>query len=626
MTQTVPDISPLMPMHQDPLLVWLAEWLVWPPWLKIEQTATCRDVFSEQVKRNTKDVEEEAGPRGGTRSEKWWGCAAGRWKLDPKRSREKWNLGPKRSNSVRIGSFNTPKDRFGVGGWEKIPQKDRARSCQSEKRGSKPRHICITHHIGSTPPPRGLALCYYKNTRGQSEISKKPSHQYATHWRHRQRGWRHWHRRGHQPSPFLLATHWRHRQQGRPPAQSIPIGDALATSSTGLATLASTWPPAQSIPIGNALATSSTGAATSPVHCHWRRIGNIVNGVGDIGIDAATSSVHSYWRRIGDVVNSGGHQPGPLLLVTHWRHRQRGWRHWRRRGHQPSPFLLATHWRHRQRGWRHWHRRIHQPSPLPLATHWRHRQWGWRHWRPRGHQPSPFLLATHWRHCQKGLATLASTWPPAQSIPIGNALATSSTGVATSPVHCHWRRIGNIVNGVGDIVIDAATSSVHSYWRRIGDVVNSGGHQPGPLLLATHWRHRQRGWRHWRRRGHQPSPFLLATHWRHRQRGWRHWHRHIHQPSPLLLATHWRHRQWGWRHWRRRGHQPSPFLWATHWWHRQQGWRHWHRRGYQPIPFLLATHWQQWQRVTGLVTAIVWNWLFRGSYHEGCTKVCDWLF
>ena len=88
-----------------------------------------------------------------TRSEKWWGCAAGRWKLDPKRSREKWNLGPKRSNSVRIGSFNTPKDRFGVGGWEKIPQKERARSCQSEKRGSKPRHICITHHIGSTPPP-----------------------------------------------------------------------------------------------------------------------------------------------------------------------------------------------------------------------------------------------------------------------------------------------------------------------------------------------------------------------------------------------------------------------------------------------------------------------------------------
>ena len=96
------------------------------------------------------------GPRGGTRSENWWGCAAGRWKLDPKRSREKWNLGPKRSNYLRIGSFNTPKDRFGVGGWEKIPKKDRARSCQSEKRGSKPRHICITHHIGSTPPRDGV--------------------------------------------------------------------------------------------------------------------------------------------------------------------------------------------------------------------------------------------------------------------------------------------------------------------------------------------------------------------------------------------------------------------------------------------------------------------------------------
>ena len=32
---------------------------------------------------------------GGTRSENWWGCATGHWKLDPKRSRQKWNLGPK---------------------------------------------------------------------------------------------------------------------------------------------------------------------------------------------------------------------------------------------------------------------------------------------------------------------------------------------------------------------------------------------------------------------------------------------------------------------------------------------------------------------------------------------------
>ena len=60
---------------------------------------------------------------GGSRSENRWGCAGGHWKLDPKRSRPKGNLGPKRSNSVRIGSFSTPKDRFCVGEWEKVPQK-----------------------------------------------------------------------------------------------------------------------------------------------------------------------------------------------------------------------------------------------------------------------------------------------------------------------------------------------------------------------------------------------------------------------------------------------------------------------------------------------------------------------
>ena len=82
----------------------------------------------------------------GTRSEN---C---RWNLDPKRSREKWNLGPKRSNSVRIGSFNTTKDRFGVGEWQKIPQKDRVQSSECQKRGSKRRHIHITQHWGSTLP------------------------------------------------------------------------------------------------------------------------------------------------------------------------------------------------------------------------------------------------------------------------------------------------------------------------------------------------------------------------------------------------------------------------------------------------------------------------------------------
>ena len=92
------------------------------------------------------------GGGGGTRSENWWGCAAGRWNLDPKRSREKWNLGPKRSNSVTIGSFNTPKDCFGVGGWKKIPQKDRVQSSECQERGQKRRHIHITQHRGSSLP------------------------------------------------------------------------------------------------------------------------------------------------------------------------------------------------------------------------------------------------------------------------------------------------------------------------------------------------------------------------------------------------------------------------------------------------------------------------------------------
>ena len=91
-------------------------------------------------------------PRGGTRSKKWWGCAARSWKLDPKRLREKWNLGPKRSNSARICRFSTSKDRFGVDGWEKVPLKDRVRSPESQKRGSKQWHIHITQHRGSTLP------------------------------------------------------------------------------------------------------------------------------------------------------------------------------------------------------------------------------------------------------------------------------------------------------------------------------------------------------------------------------------------------------------------------------------------------------------------------------------------
>ena len=62
------------------------------------------------------------------------GCAADHWKVDPKRLREKWNLGPKRSNSVRIGSFSIPKDRFNVGGWKKSTPK---RSCSISRMSKK---------------------------------------------------------------------------------------------------------------------------------------------------------------------------------------------------------------------------------------------------------------------------------------------------------------------------------------------------------------------------------------------------------------------------------------------------------------------------------------------------------
>ena len=92
-------------------------------------------------------------PGGGTWSENCWGCAMGYWKLDPTRSRGKLYFGAK-----KIGFCEElyPKDRFCVGGWEKTPQKDRVWYPEGQKRGSKPRHICITHHRGSTPPPPGL--------------------------------------------------------------------------------------------------------------------------------------------------------------------------------------------------------------------------------------------------------------------------------------------------------------------------------------------------------------------------------------------------------------------------------------------------------------------------------------
>ena len=67
----------------------------------------------------------------------WWGCTAGRWKLDPKRSREKRNLGPKRSNSVRIGSFSIPKRSFWCQWMRKSTQKRLSSIRRMSKKGVK---------------------------------------------------------------------------------------------------------------------------------------------------------------------------------------------------------------------------------------------------------------------------------------------------------------------------------------------------------------------------------------------------------------------------------------------------------------------------------------------------------
>ena len=101
--------------------------------------------------------------RWGTRSENRWGCAAGRWKLDPKRLREKWNLGPKRLNSLWIGSLSTPKVRFGVGGWEKVPQKI-IFNPQNVKKADQNGGTSISLNIEGVPSPGVTAMALINKT------------------------------------------------------------------------------------------------------------------------------------------------------------------------------------------------------------------------------------------------------------------------------------------------------------------------------------------------------------------------------------------------------------------------------------------------------------------------------
>ena len=108
------------------------------------------------------------GGGGSTRPENWWGCAGGRWKLDPKRSRKKLNLGPKRSIFAKIGSFCTPKDSFAVDGWEKIPQKDRVQSSECQKRDQNG-GTSISPNIEGVPSPGCTGSCQNANLQCSEE-------------------------------------------------------------------------------------------------------------------------------------------------------------------------------------------------------------------------------------------------------------------------------------------------------------------------------------------------------------------------------------------------------------------------------------------------------------------------
>ena len=93
-------------------------------------------------------------PGGGYSVRKLLGVCRGPLKIGPKKIEGKMVFWGQKDRILR--GF-VPKRSFLCWWMRKTPQKDRARSCQSEKRGSKPRHICITHHIGSTPP-QGIIL------------------------------------------------------------------------------------------------------------------------------------------------------------------------------------------------------------------------------------------------------------------------------------------------------------------------------------------------------------------------------------------------------------------------------------------------------------------------------------
>ena len=94
----------------------------------------------------------------------------------------------------------------------------------------------------------------------------------------------------------------------------------------------------------NALATSSTGLATlvsmQPQHSRLTAIGNIGDGVGNIA--------HEHCFQAQPILT------WPRLLMTRWQHWERVGDTGRRLSVETEPFLLATWWQHWRREWRGW--------------------------------------------------------------------------------------------------------------------------------------------------------------------------------------------------------------------------------------------------------------------------------
>ena len=83
-----------------------------------------------------------------------------RWKLDPKRSREKWISDQKDRILLGLVVLVTPKDRFGVGRWEKVPPK---RSCSIPRMSKRGQNggTSISPNIEGIPSPGLESALHY---------------------------------------------------------------------------------------------------------------------------------------------------------------------------------------------------------------------------------------------------------------------------------------------------------------------------------------------------------------------------------------------------------------------------------------------------------------------------------